>query len=60
MTAEKKERNGTLLIIHQQRLRMHLRLTTRFECRIALSTISGPQTKVAPCFRAKRRVGTII
>ena len=27
---------------------------------MALSIISGPQTKVAPCLRAKRRVATII
>jgi hypothetical protein len=28
------------------------------ECKMALSTISGPQTNVAPCFRADNRVGT--
>ena len=27
---------------------------------MALSTISGPHTKVAPCLRAKRRVGTVV
>ncbi len=35
------------------------RSTLRVPCRMALSTISGPQTRVAPCFKAKRRVGTM-
>ena len=34
------------------------RSTTRSECKMALSTISGPQTKVAPCLSANNRVGT--
>ena len=34
------------------------RSTTRSEFNIALSTISGPQTSFAPCFKAKSLVGT--
>ena len=37
---------------------MHARSTTRSACRMALSTISGPHTSLAPCFRANSRVGT--
>ena len=36
----------------------YLRSTTRCVCNMALSTISGPQTRDAPCLRAVSRVGT--
>lgn len=37
----------------------NLRSSNRVVWRIALSTTSGDHTREAPCFRAKRRVGTV-
>lgn len=38
----------------------NVRSTTLSACNIALSTISGPHTSLAPCLSAKSRVGTVL
>lgn len=41
-----------------QEIYVDSRSTTLSAFKMALSTISGPQTKLAPCFKANSRVGT--